>query len=296
VKRKRFEDILDECISAYLSGQRSVEESLSLYPSLARELEPLLRAAADTAAAIQELKPPAYAQERIRLNILRAASERAAARSLTSQIEGFGPNRREGLPAWMIAAPAAAVVAAVLGLSAVLISGGLSGGDETPTGDTSVAVSRDPGLVQDLTDVRRRLDVIRQKARAGVTIRQTEIQALTGATLRLGEAAESQPLEEAEQDELEDIISDQLVLLSELSAEADSDDEEEIEDALDATFGVAIALGIPIEEPTNVVTASPSPTESPVASPTPEATPGPSPAISPPPSPQSTATTSSSGG
>ena len=43
---RSLEEILEECLSAYLEGRRGIDESLSLYPSLADELEPLLRTAA----------------------------------------------------------------------------------------------------------------------------------------------------------------------------------------------------------------------------------------------------------
>ena len=81
--RRKFDEIFEECLSALLEGRRSVEESLSLYPSLAAELEPLLRTAAEIAPAF-EYRPPAAVQEEARQRFLvaaRARRERARAAS-----------------------------------------------------------------------------------------------------------------------------------------------------------------------------------------------------------------------
>ncbi len=43
MRTRRLEEIFEECLSAYLEGERAIGESLSLYPDMAGELEPLLR-------------------------------------------------------------------------------------------------------------------------------------------------------------------------------------------------------------------------------------------------------------
>ncbi len=58
MRRGQFEEILEECLSALLEGRRSIEESLSLYPAWRARLEPLLRAADEIAAGLDETPPP----------------------------------------------------------------------------------------------------------------------------------------------------------------------------------------------------------------------------------------------
>jgi len=128
MRQRKFEEILDECVSAYLEGRRSVDESLSLYPSLARRLDPLLRAAADTADAFQDLRPTGRARERIRQRILRAAAERAAARALTRQIHGFGAATRRPLAGWAILSAAGVAVTGLFIAAGILLPDAMSGG------------------------------------------------------------------------------------------------------------------------------------------------------------------------
>ncbi len=295
MKRKRFEDILDECISAYLAGDRSIEDSLFLYSQYARELEPLLRAAADTAAALNELKPPSHTEERIRQHILRAASERAAARALTSQISGFGRRRRSALSVWAVALPAVAATTAVALVVGLLAAGGTFDGGSGRERSSVVSVSERPDFAANLTNARRHLDEMQDKARTGGTIAPSEIEALTGATRRLAETTESSPpMADDDQEALESIVEEQLVLLGRLSATARDEDSDEIEIAWSVTISLAAAAGIPLNEPT--ATVSPGPSASPAASPTAtprveptplhSPTPSPSPGVTPTPSPR----------
>ena len=77
--RRRLEEILEECLSAHLEGRRSVEESLSLYPSLARELEPLLRTAAEMVEGLGGGQPRWLVLEESRQRFLAAAAARRRA-------------------------------------------------------------------------------------------------------------------------------------------------------------------------------------------------------------------------
>jgi hypothetical protein len=287
MKRKQFEEILDECISAYLEGRRSVEESLSLYPSVARELEPLLRAAADTAEALQEYSPPPAVQDRIRFSILRAANERAAARALTRQIEGFEPRRRRSW-SWALALPAAAGVTVLAVFAGLAIADNLS--DDAPATRSVVTVSERPEFDSSLDDARRQISLIRQKARRGQRVTPSDIQALVGVTRRLAASAEPSQLDAGTQDELGEVLEEQFVLLGQLNATSDGGNEE-IEDALVVTVTAAAALGVPLSQP--------SPSELPIASPTvsPSATPGgvtPPVSVSPSPAPSASPTPTTS--
>jgi hypothetical protein len=277
MKRREFEEILDECISAYLSGSRSVEESLSLYPSIARELEPLLRAAADTADTFQEYRPSPQAQERIRLKILQAANERAAARALTRQIEGFSsePKRRS---AWWFAVPLTAG-ASVAAVAAALFFTGQS--SDEPDRAALTVVER-PEFSSRLDDARRQLEALQFKAASGRNVTAADIDALVGATRRLAEE-EPAPLAAAEQEEVEELLGEQVELLAELNEES-AVASKDIEDAIEETVSTASALGVPVPTPDvePVATASASPSPTPVvdgtpAPATPQSTPSPSP-------------------
>src|SRR5207249_8113728 len=61
---RRLEEAFEECVTAYLDGRRSIEESLSLYPAFAAELAPLLRTAIRLSDSFQKVSPPARMQER----------------------------------------------------------------------------------------------------------------------------------------------------------------------------------------------------------------------------------------
>ena len=255
MKRRKFEEILDECISAYLSGRRSVEHSLSLYPSIARELEPLLRAAADTADTLQALHTPPLVQERIRQRILRAANERAAARALTRGIDGFAdpPATRSY---WLVALPAIAAVTAAFVLIGMLFLRDSS--SDSSGGPATVAVIERTRFASDLGDARRQLDVLRDKAARGQEVTAADLEALLGATLRLGQNAEPEQLPATDQARVESMIEQQFVLLDQLSGE--TEDAEGIEDAVAATVSVAAVFGVAVPGSSPGTTPSPAAT------------------------------------
>src|SRR3972149_7199183 len=76
MKAREFESIFEECLSAHLEGRRSLGESLSLYPSLADELEPLLRTATEVADTLGYYGPSREFQEEVRQRFLAAAAAR----------------------------------------------------------------------------------------------------------------------------------------------------------------------------------------------------------------------------
>jgi hypothetical protein len=285
MRQRRFEEILDECISAYLDGRRSVEQSLSLYPSVARRLEPLLRAAADTFDVFQELQPAAQAQERIRQRIVRAAAERAAAKALTSQISGFGIGSGRPLFGWAMVGSAVAGVAGLLIVGAAVLPGALSEDGGTGTTDRSaVSVNSSAGLDRSILNARQRLDAIQQKARTGRDIGLQDLGALTGATRTLAEATHPDTLEASDAVQLEEIIHEQLSFLERLGASSTQAEKEEIKTAMVLTLQLAESLGID-DEATATPEASDaaSPTVSPTATPeeTATATPEPGPSATP---------------
>jgi len=97
MSERRLEEVLDECLSAYLDGRRTIEQSLSLYPSLRDQLEPLLRTAIDVAETFRAPSPVPPAVERGRERFLDSASARRRADRLT---EGLGLSRRLARVTW----------------------------------------------------------------------------------------------------------------------------------------------------------------------------------------------------
>src|SRR5216117_309304 len=83
MKARRLDEVLDECLSAYLEGRRGIEESLPLYPALRHQLEPLLRTAIEVADTFGESSPPEHVEERGRQEFLTSASVRQRAKLLT---------------------------------------------------------------------------------------------------------------------------------------------------------------------------------------------------------------------
>ena len=86
MKASRLQEVLDESLSAYLDGTRTIEESLSLYPDVRDELEPLLRTAIELAEAFREPPHPPHLQERGRQDFLNSASVRRRVRQLTQDV------------------------------------------------------------------------------------------------------------------------------------------------------------------------------------------------------------------
>src|SRR6266542_2947049 len=94
MKAKRHDEVLDDCLSAYLEDRRSIEESLSLYPALRDELEPLLRTAVEVADTFRESSPPEPVEERGRQEFLTSASVRQRAKLLAYDLN-FAQRVRE---------------------------------------------------------------------------------------------------------------------------------------------------------------------------------------------------------
>src|SRR5688572_16179005 len=86
MKARRLEEVLDECLSAYLDGRRTVEQSLSLYPDLRPQLEPLLRTAIELTNRFGQSAPAPHIVERGRQRFLESADIWRRARELTRDI------------------------------------------------------------------------------------------------------------------------------------------------------------------------------------------------------------------
>ena len=87
---KKLSEILEECIEAGLTGRRSLEASLALYPAQASELEPLLRTALSVSDSFQSYAPSAAVEQRIRSRFLADAAARRSRRHPESSFEKRG--------------------------------------------------------------------------------------------------------------------------------------------------------------------------------------------------------------
>ena len=264
--KKRFEEILEECLTAQLEGRRSVEQSLSQYPSMAPALEPLLRTAAGVSYAFEALDPPPYLQERGRLRFLSAASERRRAREIASGVRGFERSRSSwNFRHWGLLGSGVAAVFAILAAGGVLLAGGGgSDGGEQVAGSKSTPTASAPAsddFVANLDEFRIYLDQVKQKASNG-SIKPEDIQGLREATERLAQAGA--PPDDARQ-AVEDALNEQYVLLTSLSDDGPREQRDAVQEVLSVTTKAANDWEIPIF----AATSTPTPTDQPVNTATP---------------------------
>jgi hypothetical protein len=278
--RGQFEEILEDCLSALLEGRRTIEESLSLYPAWRGRLEPLLRAARDIAAGLDEIPPP-YSRERGLQRFLDAARVRRRLRQIL-------PTQGVATP-WYRWAP--------VGLSAVAVVIALA-----LSGATLLAES-DNGALSSRVSVRAYSGPAWEPAPA---TSQTSLQRVQGhlalleASLRDGSPVAPRflaDLEEANDELAADIdsagsialldqaaavsaASRQYQLLDELLAQAPPGEAEPIAESLASAAGVLLRLGAPTPTPTHPP-ATPSPAASATATASPEPSPVPSQAAPP---------------
>lgn len=153
MKARRLEEIFEECLAAFLEKGRSVEESLSLYPALAPQLEPLLRTAVGLNHAFEANGPPWHAVERGRNKFLAAARTRATGRALMRDT-----HPRISMPwgrgQWMVLGGAVAAALAVVAVTSATLMGG-SGSDgngDVVSGGGSPTARPVPTVVENLID------------------------------------------------------------------------------------------------------------------------------------------------
>jgi len=295
MRRRRLEDILEECLSACLEGRRSIEESLSLYPGFAEELEPLLRTAAEVARETYYWGPPEELQEKAHGRFLTAAQRREGKLVV-----------RPALWRWGLAAAAGGVVVVALTLVSMALlrdSGSqppagvrveLLTPAPTPAGTGAVAV-----LTPHLEKVHTKLAELRTTVEQGGPVQNviTELKAATSEIAMQLKTASA--VDEAEKKELVSVISEQYVLLSSLvEGPAVNGEFEEVKSTLGLTEEIARQLGLTLPEltatptpaPTPIPTPEPTPTPAPTPEPTPTPTRTPEPTPTPAPTPESTPT------
>lgn len=291
-RAKRLEEILEECVTAHFEGRRSLEESLSLYPGLRSELEPLLRTAIRLKSTFQTTAPSAAAQQRGLARFLSDARARRNLKTFRRQsppgwiANFFAPRYRMGLGA---VAAGVAITAVAVGLSSM---GG--GGGDNPNALANVTATAAPQTPAAVQNLQSKIDVIRTHIAAGQTVDPADLEQLSQATRNLqtispdgADATHVAPVIQDADDLLDTIVSTQPVT-------------PEVQDAIDAVRDVAGGFGIdldatptatpeptsvgpttppstePTEEPSSQTTETPTPatTGVPTASPEPRGVPG----------------------
>lgn len=278
MREKRRREIFEECLSALLEERRSIEESLLLYPSMAVELEPLLRTAAEISDTFQSYSPPGYVVERGRNKFLLQAQTRARAKALAGRLHKADPRVRVpwGRREWGLlgAAVAVAVVAFALGI-ATLVGDGGAGQDVVKGPAPSIAP-----VAPIVTNIRAAQDRLKEARSLGVPIDPDIFRQLREATSMLQAQVEDPavlPVEERQEVEL--AISESLVLLTDIVDDPTPDPAvDEAREALGISQDLAEKWGIEPPVFTPEPTASPA-EETPT--PTPSRTPTPTPTLAP---------------
>lgn len=207
MKARRLEEVLEECISAYRQGRRSIDESLSLYPGLADRLAPLLRTAATIAHNLDAHSPPIYFQEHVRQRVLSAATDRARARAITRWLEDRRCwSRRQWLA---LGAAMAFALGLLVVLTGVLLSS--AGSSEDLARDQSPpAIHATPVAVS----LRLHVDTLWQRARLGAPIALADVVKLRELASRIQDPVQLDAATRREvAKDLTPAIQDGLVLL-----------------------------------------------------------------------------------
>ena len=127
----RFEDHLNECLTALLNGERTVEECLALYPEEAPRLEPLLRTGLSLKGALR-VEPRAAFAEAARERLLEASGQSLAdalnagprpsfARAARQRFLAAAQKMFEARQRWRFPLPAPSLRALSVAVSAVVI-------------------------------------------------------------------------------------------------------------------------------------------------------------------------------
>jgi hypothetical protein len=287
MRGKRRREIFEECLSALLEGRRSIEESLLLYPSMAEELGPLLRMAAQINDTFQSYTPPVYVVERGRNRFLLQAQTSARAKAIAGRLREVDPRVRVpwGPRQWglLAAAVAVGVVAFALGIATLLGDGGGTSGEAVNRPVPSIAP-----VAPIVTNIRAAQDRLKEARSLGGPIDPEIFRQLREATSMLQTQVEDpEALPAAERQEVEKAISESLVLLADIVDDPTPDPAvDEAREVLGISQDLAEKWGIetPVFTPkptASPVEETPAPMRTPGGTPTPTPTAGPTPAPTP---------------
>ncbi len=272
--RGEFEEIIEECLSALLEGRRSVEESLSLYPAWRGRLEPLLRAAEEIAAGLDQV-PPQHARERGLQRFLEASRARRRLRKMLP--------RQAKVTRWWRWAPAGLAGAIVIGALA-LTGANITAEDEQMSGGRATVALFTPGQERTVTSVpvrtslervQENVSVLEDAVREGEPVDVEFLRELKEASSELAtDLAAPGEMGLIHRVAAVSAASREYELLQELQAQSSGAAALAVEETLQATVEVLEELGAaPTPTPTATPTPSPSPSPSASPSPSPPATP-----------------------
>ena len=278
MKARRLEEVLDECLSAYLDGRRTIEESLSLYPDLRPRLDPLLRTAAELADKVGRSSPAPHRLKSGRERFLESAQIRRRARELTRDI----PITRRmanvwGRAQWGFLAGAFATLFVVVAFSATA----LDSGSQDPSPQAQVILDSRPAAV---TDLRQAQEQLRVQTVENGGISAGLILELERTTTELqSQVDDFSNLDGRSQQELERAIGYQYLLLHLVIDTQPRAIAPQAREALNLTEDLAEEWGVELPDlpPGVSATAPASPTATPAGSAKPEPSPGASPAATP---------------
>lgn len=285
---KRLSEILEECIEAGITGRRSLEASLALYPEQAEELEPLLRTALSVSDSFQSYTPPAAVEQRVRSRFLADAAARRRLRQLEGTFEERGWLSglfRKPVFGGFAAAAAVAIAAVAITAGGVDLGGGEDGG-------ASVASPSGSAVVLDLGD---KISSVNEHIQGGGQIQQTDVAEISVLLAQLKAASPEE--RRASADDLAVTLPATLALLE--GGSGIVPDDPAVAEAIATTRDIAADLELDLPGPIEAGDATPAPTDPPVeptdapAKPTPTTvggTPTATPGVTPTPPAQSTPT------
>src|SRR5213593_4149977 len=252
MQARRLDEVLNECLSAYLEDRRSVDESLSLYPALRHEREPLLWTAVEVADTFNQSSPPDHVEERGRQEFLTSASVRQRAKLLTYDLN-FA--QRLGELAWRRRRLLIVAAFAIgLGVAGTIAAGLEISSDETSREAASVPSPLTP-VVGGLRDAQEQLW---RRANQGVDVSPEMIRALSRTTTVLdSQVRDFSALDSQARLELERAIADQYLLLHLIANTQPAPTAPEARRALGVTQEVARSWGIDLPQVPPAAPASP---------------------------------------
>jgi len=284
--KRRFEEVLEECLAVLASGQSTVEECLALHPGLAAELEPLLHTARNLQRAYEVDPSPLYAQA-ARERFLSAMAVRRQ-RRLTA---------RPARPFWRWAPAAlgsAALVTFAVWAGVLAVSGG--GGSQEiavvvnkiePTSTPAPVVSDIQGKVERIKTQLKEIQTEAEKGPVEPAVIQ-HIQQMKEDTAALVDSLDQpEGLELEDVSQIDEVLANQEEVLNKVKESVPPEAVEDL-DELIKIAGVGRAKVQQILLPTPTAVPSATPTAAPSATATPSATP----TVTPEESPTATATPS----
>ena len=268
-ERNRLEEVLEECVSAYVEGRRSIAESLSLYPSLASQLKPLLTTAAELSDNFSAYNPPIYARDRGLATFLASARDRARLKAISrsfprhSILAAIWQGRQ--LPA--LAAVAAVVVVTVAMASGVLTgNGGGEGGDFVAPIQTQGAPST-AATTPTVGSHAQQVAGIADRLRHGERISSEELATLNEATKQLvADISDLNSLSPEDKATLEHSLQERDAIVEAIIAQDPSKAADPVvQETIDLTRTVAGAFGPSPVPPTPTAVVAPTDTPAPTA-------------------------------